>query len=46
MATRVDGGMLGAGGGGGEGGGGGYCNAMIVKGAEGGEKDFRAGGAR
>ena len=45
MAKGVDGGMLGAGGGGGEGLGV-YCNAMIVKGAEGGEKDFRAGGAR
>ena len=46
MAKEVDGGMLGAGGGGGEGGGGGYCNAIIVKGREGGETDFRAGGAR
>ena len=45
MAKGVDGGMLGAGGSRG-GGGGGYCNAIIGKGTEGGEKDFRAGGAR
>ncbi len=43
MAKGVDGGMLGSGGGGR--GGGGYRAAMIIKGMEGGEKYFWAGGA-
>jgi hypothetical protein len=42
MAKGVDGGMLGSGGGGG---GGVYRDAMIIKGTEGGEKYFWAGGA-